>query len=458
MSRPVSRRLLTTIAGTCAALAVSLGAIGAAPAPAQAAARTGGNVVTPGDFTGYGFDQCLAPNQHAMNVWLNHSPFLAAGIYISGDSRACRNQPNLSAKWVRRQLAKGWRLLPITLGPQASCQPRFPRYGNDATIIPKAGSKKHYKWARRQGRAEAVKSVKAAQSLGIVEGSTLWYDLEGFDASNTRCRESALAFLSAWTWQLHALDYVSGVYSSAGSGIKVLDNARVNRPDAFNLPDQIWVARWDGVPNTSTSYIREDGWHPHSRIKQYQGGHDETWGRVRINIDRNYLDIGRGSWAPAETHCKKVPVSFTRYAALRPPTADRVSDPALVKAFQCLLREHDAYRGKLTGAYDPATQAAANAWQEAHGFPLKTAWSKRNWMTLLAAGATPALKTGSAGGDVRRLQRALIAAYPKLGLVEDGVFGSETTAALRFWQDRNGLEVSGVSGPKTWTALNAGTR
>ena len=72
-----------------------------------------------------------------------------------------------------------------------------------------------------------------AQALGIVPGSTLWYDLEGFNDSLTDCRESALAFLSAWTDQLHALGYVSGVYSSAGSGIKMLDDARVERPGQF---------------------------------------------------------------------------------------------------------------------------------------------------------------------------------------------------------------------------------
>ena len=67
----------------------------------------------------------------------------------------------------------------------------------------------------------------------------------------------------------------------------------------FTLPDQIWIARWDGKANTSTSYIRDDGWLPGGRMKQYQGGHNETWGGVTINIDRNYLDLGSGPAAPA---------------------------------------------------------------------------------------------------------------------------------------------------------------
>ena len=451
MPRPAARTARATILSLVVGLVATL-SLGSLTAPAHAE-----NVVTPGDFTGYGFDQCLGPTQSAMNRWLTHSPFLSVGIYISGDSRACRSQPNLTPRWISTQLRKGWRLLPITLGPQASCQPRFPRYGDDETIIPTPGRTNRYPAARSQGRAEADKAVAAAKALGISARSTLWYDLEGFDSTNTHCRESALAFLSAWTRQLHALSYVSGVYSSASSGIAMLDNARVNRPGQFDLPDQIWIARWDGVANTSTSYIREDGWR-NARVKQYQGGHDEVWGGVRINIDRNYLDVGRGSWAPAETHCGGVAVDQRVYLGVRPATDDRVSDPALVTALQCLLSEKGLYAGKLTGTYTAATQAAANAWQQAHGFPVSARWSRPNWMSLLIDGRAPVLKFGSAGAEVRRLQRALNAATRTAQLRVDGVFGSGTTAALRTWQERVDLEVTGIASGPTWRAMRAGKR
>ncbi|MCW2845834.1 MAG: Peptidoglycan-binding domain 1 protein [Nocardioides sp.] len=463
MSRPASRTTRTTLAGLVAGLAAILAVtLATSLAPTAAApARAVGNVVTPGDFTGYGFDQCLAPTQKSMNTWLKHSPFLAVGIYISGDSRACRSQPNLTTDWVSTQLAKGWRLLPITLGPQASCQPRFPRYGDDETIKPKRGKNALYNPARKQGTAEATKAVAAAQALGIVPGSTLWYDLEGFNMGDTDCRESALAFLSAWTQQLHVLKYVSGVYSSAGSGIAMLDKARVNRPSAFALPDQIWIARWDGVANTSTSYIREDGWRPHARIKQYQGGHDETWGNVRINIDRNFLDLGRGSVAPAEApHCKGVVVSYLTYVGLRPATETRTPDAGQVQALQCLLKEHEVYAGKVNGSYSDATIAAAKAWQQAHGFDVTTTWSKRNWMSLLIDGTQPepVVKLGSVGDPVRRLQRALNAASPKSQLAVTGVLNAATTSALKAWQDRVGLEISGVVATESWKGLRAGLR
>jgi hypothetical protein len=443
---------LLLVTGLMTGLAAGL-TLGAAPASSAGAAPARASLVTPGDFTGYGFDQCHAPDQHAMNRWLTHSPFLAVGIYISGNSRACRDQPNLTPQWIGTQLAKGWRLLPITLGPQASCQPRFPRYNDDPKIIPRRGTDGLYQEARAQGAAEAAKTVGVAQSLGISPGSTMWYDLEGFNDNLKDCRESALAFLSAWTDQIHALGYVSGVYSSAGSGIEMLDNARVERPGMFSLPDRIWIARWDGYANTSTSYIREDGWLPGGRMKQYQGGHDETWGGVRINIDRNYLDLGRGSVADAESHCGGVRVSYWRYRALLPGAATKQ-----VPALQCLLKEKGVYAGPLSGTYDDATVAAATAWMTARGFAVQQKFAPRYWVSLLSEGAKPVLKIGSAGSDVRRLQRGLAAADPDAHLTASGVFDSATDAALRAWQDRIGLPVTGVAAPSTWKKLWQGVR
>ncbi|MDP2773095.1 MAG: DUF1906 domain-containing protein, partial [Nocardioides sp.] len=425
---------------------------------AQGTQKRAANVVTPGDFTGYGFDQCHAPNQKQMNTWLRTSPFLSVGIYIDGDSRACRDQPNLTPAWIATQLRNGWRLLPITLGPQASCQPRFPRYDDDVKINPKPGKVKRYALAKQQGMNEAAKTVEVATSLGIAPKSTLWYDLEGFDSSNTNCRESALTFLSGWTQKLHALGYVSGVYSSAGSGIAALDAARVNRPGRFTLPDMIWVARWDGVANTSTSYLREDGWRPGGRIKQYQGGHDETWGGVRINIDRNFLDVGRGSVAEPETHCGGVNVSFWRYPVLKAPSGDYRPSKPHVRALQCLLKERGHYGGNNGGNYNPKLVKAMNTWQSERGLKVGTSWYVKHWMSLLVAGNRRVIKFGSAGPTVRRVQRTLNAAALGKPVRPNGVFDAATNAAVRAWQSKVGLTVSGVIATESWTKLAAGAR
>jgi len=462
-------RLRALLASTCATLlavavlgpygdSAGAGAPVAVPAAATTAAEAAAapNPVTPGSFKGYGFDQCLAPDQAKMNAWLQHSPFLAAGIYISGDSRACRNQPNLTPKWIATQLSKGWKLLPITLGPQASCQPRFPRYRDDFKISPDPGGAGRYPKARSMGVAEAEKSVRAAKALGIVRGSTLWYDLEGFDATNRHCRESALSFLSTWTRRLHDLGYVSGVYSSAGSGIKALDDARVNRPAAYLMPDRIWVARWDGVANTSTTYIREDGWRPGHRVKQYQGGHDETWGGVRINIDRNFLDLGRGSVAAPETHCGGVNLNFRQYGWLGPAAGGTTSPPAKVKALQCLLKEKGLFPSRINGVYSGKVVEAVNAWHAKFGFGASPNWTRRDWMTLVTHGRWPVLKFGSTGPYVRRVQRALNAASLDNRLPVSGVYDGRTVTAVRKYQAKLRLPVSGIANGVTWPKLRAG--
>lgn len=440
-STPLRTLLATVLAAGVLATAVSSN-------DGAAAATT--NPVTPGNFTGFAFDQCLAPESWKMDRWMENSPFTGVGIYISGNSRGCRNQPNLTPEWIAHQLANRWRLLPITLGPQASCSTHFPRYDDDPTISPDPTN--NYAKARSQARAEAVKTVNAASALGIAAGSTLWYDLEGFDVTRTRCRESALRFLSAWTRKIHDLGFDSGVYSSAGSGIKMLDDARVNRPGAFALPDFIWIARWDGAADTSTSYIREDGWRPGGRVKQFEGGHNETWGGVTINIDRDFMDLGLGSRArPARLFCGDVELGLTAYPILTPTSAPKLA----VRALQCLLRQKDLYQGTITGAYDAKTIAAVNAWQKAHGTTVTSRWGRVSWVQLLSAGAYRTVKYGMSGGVVRRLQRALVAATGA-DLPATGVFFGMTQDAVKLWQGHVGLSKTGVMNTRSWEVLVTG--
>ena len=441
-----------------AALALLLVAptLGSAPATADAqgtaprlASQRQIALATPGDFTGHGFDQCLAPTQSAMDTWWKKSPFSAVGIYISGDSRACRSQANLSPTWVATQVARGWRLLPIALGPQASCQPRFPRYQDDFKIsaTPTGG----YAKAAAQGAAEADKNAADAAAYGIGAGSTIWYDLEGFDLGNTHCRESALVFVSHWVTRIKAHGYVAGFYSSASSGIKMLDDARTQRPGQFALPDRIWIARWDGAANTSTTYISEDGWRPGGRMKQYLGGHNETWGGVTINIDSNFIDLGAGSVAVPEGRCPGTRLGYWKYPTLSPTAAQATR----VKVLQCLLTEQGTYSGPLSGTYDAATIAAARAWQASRKFTPTDTFEKRHWTALLSAGARTTVKRGSVDESVHRLQRALNAAGAGR-FRATGVLDAKTEAALRTYQARLRIAVSGVATRQTWNKLQQG--
>lgn len=64
------------------------------------------------------------------------------------------------------------------------------------------------------------------------------------------------------------------------------------------------------------------------------------------------------------------------------------------------------------------------------------------------------LRNGSRGADVRQLQSRLNNAGYNLSV--DGRFGKNTLAAVRDYQQKNGLSVDGVVGTNTWAKLNGG--
>ncbi|MFT4009342.1 MAG: DUF1906 domain-containing protein [Nocardioidaceae bacterium] len=460
----IARRRVWLLAAACA-LAVTAGVLvipdSDAPAPGALALEAekdlSSNRPTPRNFTGYGFDQCHTPSQKAMDAWLKNSAFWAVGVYLSGDSRACRDQPNLTATWVSTQLAKGWRIIPITLGPQAHCNSRFPRYQDDKVIA--KSSTGNYAAARKQGVAEAKKAVTAAGLIGIVPGSTLWYDLEAFDISKAGCRKSAMRFLSGWTEQLHRSKYVSGAYSSGASGIVAIDAARRNN-STFTEPDRIWVADWSGTPMKFTGkWLADDGWVPGGRMHQYRGGHDEVHGKVRINIDSNFLDLGDGTTAPkAQVHCKRadqagIGLDFRTYPAMTPDKYYAKRTDAL----KCLLTEQGYQLGAYDGRWGAKLTKALVAYRKAQGMSADPVASKPVWMRLLSAGRAPLVKYGAAREAVRRLQRTLnVTVGEKLPIT--GYFGSETTRSVKLYQQAHKLNSTGVVTDKLWKMLKAGKR
>ncbi len=471
------RRSRTRLLAALAALASTAMLAVLLTAPQAPAATTPANPVTPGNFTGYGFDQCNTPTQQSMDAWLRSSPFRAAGVYISGNSRFCREQKNLTPTWVRTQLAKGWRLLPITLGPQASCLSRFPRYGKniDPTINP--SSTNTYAAARAQAVAEARNAVAVAKQLGIVPSSTLYYDLEGFDLKHSaNCRNSAQWFLSSWTQTLHSLGYASGVYSSAGSGIVLLDQARRAKPAGYVNPDQIWIARWDGKANTSTTYISNEGW-AGQRVKQYRGGHNETHGGVTINIDSNYLSVrtpvlpgaapapapapttNPASRAPrytganlADGRCTRASISQREYRAVSATT-----NRSLIAPLQCVLKQQRHYPYEVTGTWNAQTTEAVREFQRKVGHRQYNYATRSDWVALLSRGSTTTVRQGQRSAHVIRLQRALNAATNRR-LPVTGYFGTSTRAAVKAYQTKVRVRSNGVVASATWTALNRGQR
>ena len=227
---------------------------------------------TPGEvYNGLGFDACTAPSETALSAWGTASPFGAVGVYIGGANMAC-SQVNLSAAWVSAESAAGWHLVPIYVGLQApsnSC--------GCATITASTAS--------TEGTAAAQDAVAQAQALGIGTGNPIYFDMEGYSRSTATTAE-VLAFLEAWTEQLHLSGYESGVYSSGGSGISDLVS---QAGTTYVEPDDIWIADWNGQQTTVDAYVPATDWPSNQRLHQYEGAETESYGGVSINVDSDYL-------------------------------------------------------------------------------------------------------------------------------------------------------------------------
>lgn len=246
---------------------------------AGARARAGASAVAPPvsapeAFTGLGFDACAAPSSRMMTAW-GASPYRGIGVYIGGGNRAC-SQPNLTSAWVSEQVAAGWHLIPTYVGLQATTSAC-----SSCAKLSSSLSK-----ATVQGAEEARDAVEDAAEIGMGPGSPIYFDMEAYTRTSS-ATASTLTFLSSWTDQLHALGYVSGVYSSSASGIADLGRAIGG---SYTLPDHVWTANWNGQQNTLDPYLPSTAWASHQRIHQYRGGHNETYGLTTINIDNNFID------------------------------------------------------------------------------------------------------------------------------------------------------------------------
>jgi hypothetical protein len=274
------RRFLAALsAGSLAVATLTASAAG------PAAALSG---PSPGTYAGAGFDACAAPAPNVMAAWLVSSPYRAVGIYMGGVNRFCA-QPQLTASWVSTQRSAGWHLLPIYLGRQPYC----------------TTSSKIYRFTAADsatwGRADATDAVARAGALGLAAGSTIFNDIEAYSTTNVTCRNAVLTYQSAWTARLHDYGFLSGFYSSLGSGVR--DQVAVYGSTAYVRPDYLWFARYDGlqsVLDSSNPKILPDSYWLHRRIKQYRSPTTspaiptETYpagSGNTLSIDRDQLDV-----------------------------------------------------------------------------------------------------------------------------------------------------------------------
>ena len=250
------------------------GAALAQPAPLVARAARQRSKAHPGAvYTGRGFDACGAPSSSTMSAWMRSSPYRAIGVYIGGTSLSSCARGTLSRSWVLRESAAGWHLLPLYVGRQAPSN-----HCGCASI--------RLRSAVSEGRFAAKDAANKARFFGIGAGNPLYFDMEGYDRSATNTK-AVLMFLRAWTNQLHLEGYLSGVYSSGDSGVVDLVS-KVGT--AYREPDELWIARWNNVNNTRDPNVPAAYWPTHERLHQNQGGVNQRYGGVLINIDTDYVD------------------------------------------------------------------------------------------------------------------------------------------------------------------------
>ena len=222
---------------------------------------------------GLGIDNCTAPSVATMTDWLA-SPYRVISTYLGGANWAC-SYGNFTSSWASEVAAEGWKYIPIWVGPQAPCTTL-----TDTTVIDPSD-------AEAQGEAEAASAVAAAESFGYGSGTPIYFDMESYDNADTACSQAVTTFLGGWTTGLHAAGYLSGVYSSAATG--VTDLAALYSNSAYPSPDELWAADWNDNPIVTNPYVPSGDW-TNALLHQYYGTHNETWGGATLAVDSDTVD------------------------------------------------------------------------------------------------------------------------------------------------------------------------
>jgi hypothetical protein len=248
------------------------------PTPAPTATVTPAPVPTSlppapvGSLTG--FDTCTAPSLQAMKAW--RAKYAVAAIYIGGQEMGC-DYGNLSKSWVQATEGMGWSLMPTFVGLQAPCN----SFSDE--IKPSQ--------AAAEGQQAASQAVADAASFGLGPGTPIYFDMEAYNETKASCVTAVLTFLDAWDRQLQASGYVSGVYSSAGSGVIDLQTTTSIGGHPLTEPQAIWFALWDNAVNlTGSPYMTPAVWSAADRSKQYAGPRVVKIGGISLDVDSDLVD------------------------------------------------------------------------------------------------------------------------------------------------------------------------
>ena len=113
----------------------------------------------------------------------------------------------------------------------------------------------------------------------------MYLDVEGYATNNASCSKAVQAFVTGWVNELRGAGWVSRRLRQRG-----VDDPR-HRDARRRDPRCGWIANWNGVEGVfGDPHVSDALWADHQRVHQYKGGHNETWGGVKLNIDNDYVD------------------------------------------------------------------------------------------------------------------------------------------------------------------------
>ncbi|MET8633657.1 glycoside hydrolase domain-containing protein [Streptomyces sp. NPDC004096] len=224
-------------------------------------------------YTGRAFDTCTAPSLSAMKAWKG-GLYGAAAVYVGGKNRGC-SQPNLTSSWVKSVSSLGWKLIPIYVGAQPSCQTGSNPEKLTASTAASLGTK------------DGADAVAKASALGMKAGSAIYLDMEPYDITNKSCNDAVLTYVRSFTKALRAKTYRAGFYGFSSSSAKAIATA-TNKTD---LPGNLWYALWDKQNTTTTDWPwGKTQYTGHSRGHQYMVNSKETRGGYTLTVDRDAWD------------------------------------------------------------------------------------------------------------------------------------------------------------------------
>lgn len=138
------------------------------------------------------------------------------------------------------------------------------------------------------------------------------------------------------------------------------------------------------------------------------------------------------------------------------PGIEKPGQNSIVELLQRALRSEGLYDHPVNGGYTADTVTAVRNFQAARGLAVDGIVGPATWNALPTEDlqGVPVLREGSAGGAVALLQRCLRRQGYDPGYI-DGLFGPDTTAALKRYQQTGAPEiiVDGICGAQIWPLM-----